>query len=167
MNLFGEVKAEHHALERMIERLGLAARIDGIGAWGRIWAVLALLLPVLENHEELETFLIEKESYLKEPGAAAILDEIEEQHLHLKKLMEQIRSLPIQPAQGPLSRLRRWSEELAALLRLHFKTEEDRLWPHYIRTMSRSLGRSMGRLMENNALGAKKILKKTWGRNSF
>ncbi len=167
MNFFGEVKAEHRALERIIERLEIAAGIDGIGAWGRIWAVLAILLPMLENHEELEVFLIEKESYLREPGAAAILDEIEAQHLRLKKIMEQIRILPIQPGQGPLARLRRWSRELAALLRLHFKTEEDRLWPHYIRTMSRSLGRSMGRRIESNALGAEKILGKKWGRSSF
>ncbi len=162
MNFFGEVKAEHRALEKIIERLDIALRIEGIGAWGRIWAVLAILLPILENHEEMEMFLIEKESYLKFPGAAAILDAIEEQHIRLKKIMEQIRNLPIQPGEVSLSRLRKWSQSLVLLLRLHFKMEEDRLWPHYVRTMSRSLGRSMGRRIGSNALVAEKIIGKKW-----
>ncbi len=162
MNFFTEVKAEHRALERIIERLEVAVRIEGIGAWGRIWGVLAILLPILEIHEEMENSLIEKESYLKEPGAAVILDAIEEQHLHLKQLIEQISNLPLQPGPGPLSRLRKWSKELVALLRAHFKVEEERLWPHYARTMSRSLGRSMGRRIESNTQGVEKIIKKKW-----
>ena len=162
MNFFREVKAEHRVLEKIVERLELAAQVEGIGAWGRIWGVLAILLPILEIHEEMENSLIEKESYLKERGAAAILDAIEEQHLHLKRLIEQISALPLQPGHGPLGRLRKWSKELAWRLRDHFKMEEERLWPHYSRTMSRSLVRSMGRRIESNVLGVEKMIGQKW-----
>lgn len=160
MSVFSVVAVEHRNLERMISELEAAAKVEGIGAWGRMWGALALFLPVLEIHEEVEASLIDRESYLKQPGAVELIALIEEQHMGINAFQHEIRAFPLQPTRDSLGRLRHLISKFGPLLRTHFRLEEERLWPHYVKTMSRSIGRSLGHRIESEILDAEGILKK-------
>lgn len=144
MSVLKSLAEEHRVFRGLIGRIERALDLPEQLMRSEILEALLVLLPALERHEEIEDLAFSEPRYRKSPGAAALLKELEYQHRDVERLRKEIdASLKLDDL--PVEEVRRLASLLAKRLTAHFATEERRLWPHYERTMSRTLDRSIGR----------------------
>ena len=149
MSILDTLSKEHQLFRRLLDRLEKSLERPEEEAREELQEILLVLFPALNKHEEIESAVFDPEDYGREAGAKEILDFIERQHQSIGSLREEI----LQVLQGAERYSYEHLKSLVTLLvvgiRRHLDSEEIRLWPHYLRTVSRSLGHSMGRRAES------------------
>jgi hypothetical protein len=122
--------------------------------------VLLVLFPAMDRHEEIEAVVFDSEEYASRPGAAALLKETGLQHDSLGALRKDILLILSNPERYSWEHLRSLAGLLIASLRGHFRVEEQKLWPHYQRTLVRSAGRTAERLAREKVAVLERELEK-------
>ena len=122
---------EHALFRNVLDKLERCVRCEGEGARSGLGEALRLLLPALDGHAEVEGLVFrhapDTVGSLPEP-----LPEVAAQHRALAALRNDILSALEQSTEEcPFDRLRNMAASLAADLRQHLDTEEQRLWPLY------------------------------------
>jgi hemerythrin superfamily protein len=84
----------------------------------------------MDIHEEVEEAVFGNPSYASREDARPILREIELQHKTVDRLRLEFLAAIGSSGAFPIQRLKSLVNQLANALRAHFKTEEERLWPH-------------------------------------
>jgi hemerythrin-like domain-containing protein len=141
MRVIAALAQEHAVFVRMIGRIERTLTWSEDAARTEIAESLLVLLPALDRHEQIEDSVFADPAYASSEGAARIRAELAREHGRVDLMRVEIRRM-IEGAECPWERFKNQISELARKLRLHFATEEKKLWPHYTRTMSRSRDRS-------------------------
>lgn len=144
MKVLKSLAEEHRIFRGLIARIERALGCPEPQLRSEILEALLVLLPALDRHERIEDLAFSNPSYRKSPGAAVLLKELERQHRDVERLRKEIDD-SLKMDELPVDEVRRLASLLATRLTAHFATEERRLWPHYERTVSRTLDRSNGR----------------------
>jgi hemerythrin superfamily protein len=85
----------------------------------------------MDIHEEVEEAVFGNPSYASREDSKPIIREIELQHRTVDRLRLEFLAAIGSSGAFPIQRLKSLVSQFANVLRAHFKTEEERLWPHY------------------------------------
>jgi iron-sulfur cluster repair protein YtfE (RIC family) len=149
MNVIRGLAREHAAFTKLIERLEAGAAGDEKTARREVRNTLLILLSALDKHEKVEDVVFGNPSYASSEEAKRILEEVESQHQELQELRLEFLEAATSSDAVPMQRLKFLVSRMADGLRMHFKTEEERLWPHY-ENFSRSLDASIRSRIERS-----------------
>jgi hypothetical protein len=150
MSVIKSLAREHAAFAKLIERLVASAAGDEKTARRgvqNVLLVLLVLLSALDRHEKVEERVFRDPAYASREGARAILARVEAEHRELQERRTAFLETLTGGGDVPIARLRLLTGGLAEALLAHFRTEEERLWPHYER-FSRSLDGALRRRLE-------------------
>jgi hypothetical protein len=147
MSVIRGLAREHAAFAKLIERLEASAAGDEQAARRDVRNTLLILLSALDKHEKAEDVVFGQPGYAFREDAKLILDAVASQHRRFQELRLEFLETVTSSEDVPLQRLRFLVKRMAETLRAHFKTEEERLWPHYEK-YSRSLDASIRRRLE-------------------
>ena len=154
MNVIPDLAREHKIFAALIDRLERSPAYNEKTMRGEVRDVLLVLLPALDLHEQIEETVFGHPAYAAKEDAKHLLGETEYEHRQIQALQEELIEALALDSQTPIAPLKSLVVRIATKLRLHFETEEKRLWPHY-RAFSRSLDQSVKRRVEEQvkALG--------------
>lgn len=147
MRIFAALAREHGVFKRMIDRMERALSWEETAARAEIREALLVFLPALDRHEEIEDMVFSDPDYAESEGAGKIIAELKREHGRVDRIRDEIHQV-VELTECPWDRFERVVEELAEKLRRHFSLEERRLWPHYLRAMSRSRDRTAARRVD-------------------
>lgn len=145
MSVIATLTREHRLFGRLGDRLERSLAYDEKMALGAVREALLVLLPALDRHEEIEGLIFARPAYACGRRAKKLLALVGAQHEELDGLRGDITDILRDSGHVPFERLRSLVVLFVQRLRLHFETEETILWPHYGKTMSRSVEQSLER----------------------
>lgn len=146
MSVLEALAREHELFERLLHRLDRALDApDPDTGRSRVEGVLLVLFPAMDRHEEIESLVFGSQEYASRPGARELLKECELQHDALNAVRKDMRLVLSHPETYTWEHMRSLGALFIASLRGHFRVEEQKLWPHYQRTLVRSAARATER----------------------
>jgi len=149
MSVIRGLAREHAAFTQLIKRLEASAVGDEKAARRDVRNTLLILLSALDKHEKVEDIVFGNPSYASREDAKRIIDQVEFQHQEIQELRLEFSDSIAFSGVVPIQRLQFLVKRMADSLRVHFKTEEECLWPHY-ENFSRSLDISIRRRLDQS-----------------
>jgi iron-sulfur cluster repair protein YtfE (RIC family) len=143
------LRREHADFTKLIKRLEASATGDSSTARREVRNTLLILVSALDKHEKVEDVVFGNPSYASREDAKRIIDQVEFQHQKIQELRLEFLEAIISSDAVPIQRLQFLVSRMADSLRMHFKTEEECLWPHY-ENFSRSLDASIRRRLDQS-----------------
>lgn len=159
MSVIAALSKEHLVFRTLIDRLERSLGYDEQTARAEVRDTLLVLLPALDIHEEIEEAVFGHPTYASKEDAKYLLGETEHQHRQIQELRARLIDALGGGSQDSLKHLKSFVAELVQKLRLHFETEEKKLWPHY-QIYSRSLDASIKRRLEEKVKDLRKNVEK-------
>ena len=144
MSVIGGLMSEHEIFKGLADRLEKSLDYEEPALRSEVRDTLLILLPALDVHEEIEETVFGHPLYASKEEAKLLLGETEYQHGQIQKLRAELIAALQTDSPESLPLLKILAADLVKKLRLHFETEEKRLWPHY-RAYSRSMDKSIKR----------------------
>lgn len=131
MNLIDILSREHKIFLEILDRMEKSFKYDEATARGELRGAFLTLLPALEKHEKIEALVFRPPERASGGPAKRLLVEIEAQHRQIEALRDELQEALAESDRGSLERIKFLAFEIEEKLRLHFRTEETRLWPNY------------------------------------
>lgn len=143
MSILQTLAREHGQFRRLIHRLEEAADHDESAARREIQNVLLVLFPALETHEEIEDLVFDPFLLELRRGRKEFLAKVKRQHRLIHSLKKDVLRALEDSSKESFEFLRTLILQLCEVLKHHLGTEEQSLWPEYLKFLGRSVSRSL------------------------
>ena len=144
MSVLETLAREHALFRKLLHRLEQAIDLNETSARRQIQNTLLVLFPALETHEEIENLVFDPFLMKLHHGRKEFLRKVGRQHTLLHSLKKDVlRALAGSP-KDDFDFLKTLVLQLTEILKHHLETEEEYLWPEYLKFLGRSAGRSLG-----------------------
>lgn len=137
MKAFRSLTQEHRIFERLIQKMEDALKQEEGRAREDIRAVLLVLSPALNRHEDVETAALARPKARAVKVPAKVFRKVERQHREVEALRGQVTTAVVDMDRYSFDFVRARVMELSRRLREHFATEERQLWPYYMPSQKR------------------------------
>lgn len=131
MNLIDILSREHKIFLGILGRMEKSFKYDEATARRELRDAFLTLLPALQKHEEIEALVFRPPERASGGPAKRLSAEIEAQHRQIEALRGELQKALAEAGSSSFERLKFLAFEIEEKLRLHFRTEETRLWPNY------------------------------------
>jgi hemerythrin len=146
MSILKTLAREHRVFSRLIDSIERSLDYEEQTARAELRDALLVLFPALDKHEEIEDLVFERPPHAPGKEVRRLLTEVERQHKSIGLLRRDLNAALDASSRQSFDYVKSVTLELVQKLRLHFQTEESRLWPCYEQAQRRSMDQWRDRL---------------------
>lgn len=137
MSILKTLAREHRVFSRLIDRIERSIAYDEATARSELRDALLVLFPALDKHEEIEDLVFDHPPRASGGSVKRLLAEVDCQHKTIERLRQDINVALESSSRQSFDYVKSTAQELVQKMRLHFETEEKRLWPCYEHSLRR------------------------------
>ena len=143
MSVIETLAREHSMFRRLLRRLEQSLEREERVARREVQNTLLVLFPALETHEEIEDVVFDPFVLEMKKGRRGFLGNVKRQHRLLHSLKKDVMRALDDASKVDFDYLRTVILQLSEVLKHHLASEEQTLWPEYLKFLGRSVSRSL------------------------
>jgi len=143
MSVIETLAREHGLFRRLLRRLEQSLEREESVARREVQNTLLVLFPALEAHEEIEDVVFDPFVLEMKKGRRNFLGSVKRQHRLLHALKKDVMRALDGSSTIEFNYLRTVILQLSEVLKHHLESEEQTLWPEYLKFLGRSMSRSL------------------------